>query len=563
MEFARLHFLDGHCEEVALRREGELLTLASAPDFSQVRYVDFLPDYFDAPAGTEGYYVFPSGVHGTWLCRLKPRADCEYFTSCAVPLLPVVGGFLPGHCTAMVVEGGKFSVTFVVCVKKGRYSMFPRFVLEGIAPEEPLAVRCHALPLGSDYSDLAKWYRARRLGEDCVPLRERVKTNPALRYAVESPEIRIRLGWKPAPSPVLEQTLDNEPPMHVACDFAKVGELVEEFHRQGVDKAEFCLVGWNVKGHDGRWPQIFPVEEALGGEEALRKLIADVQAKGYQMVCHTNSTDCYHIAEDFTEEYVRKDQNGALCKNAVWSGGQMYDLCYRRALEFAQRDLPRVAGLGFRGLHYIDVIGVVPPHACFDPRHPVTLREGAELANRIADTAGALFGGFSSEGAYDFICGHLDYGLYVSMGKRISTNPLFDENIPLWQLVFHGIVLSNPSVETINYPVKGEPERLHLLEYGGRPSIYFYSKFMAGNAWMGQEDFLCDTPEQMRESVAKIKNAYDEYQSLLPLQYEFMEQHEILPDGTRKTTYSDGSVLTVNYQNNTFALQKGTAFDKT
>ena len=46
---------------------------------------------------------------------------------------------------------------------------------------------------------------------------------------------------------------------------------IKEFKSQGIDKAEFCLVGWNVSGHDGRFPQLSPVEERLGGEKKLRK----------------------------------------------------------------------------------------------------------------------------------------------------------------------------------------------------------------------------------------------------------------------------------------------------
>ena len=47
----------------------------------------------------------------------------------------------------------------------------------------------------------------------------------------------------------------------------------EAMKNAGIDKAELCLVGWNVRGHDGRWPQAFPVEPALGGEEELHWLI--------------------------------------------------------------------------------------------------------------------------------------------------------------------------------------------------------------------------------------------------------------------------------------------------
>ena len=189
-------------------------------------------------------------------------------------------------------------------------------------------------------------------------------------YAAESPEIRIRLGWKPAPPVVLEQTVKNEPDMKVACDFERVKDLIDELKRQGVDKAEICLVGWNSGGHDERYPQIFPVEKKLGGEEKLRELISYVKENGYQIVCHTNSTDCYSIADTFSEDIVCKTPDGRLVENDTpWSGGRMYHLCPIKALDYAEKDLPKVARLGFEGLHYIDVMSVVPLRECYDKNH--------------------------------------------------------------------------------------------------------------------------------------------------------------------------------------------------
>ena len=49
--------------------------------------------------------------------------------------------------------------------------------------------------LGSDagYPEMAKAYRDYQIGRGEVkPLRERIKGNPTLKYAVESPEVRIR-----------------------------------------------------------------------------------------------------------------------------------------------------------------------------------------------------------------------------------------------------------------------------------------------------------------------------------------------------------------------------------
>ena len=78
--------------------------------------------------------------------------------------------------------------------------------------------------------------------------------------------------WEEEETVIPEQTPENEPEMHVASTFRDVSDLLDEFHKRGIDEAEFCLVGWNKSGHDGRWPQAFPVEEKLGGEEARRKI---------------------------------------------------------------------------------------------------------------------------------------------------------------------------------------------------------------------------------------------------------------------------------------------------
>lgn len=61
---------------------------------------------------------------------------------------------------------------------------------------------------------------------------------------MEAPEVRIRQAWKPVPSPVPYQTPENEPPLMPVVTFDRVADIAREFKRQGVDKAEFCLVGW-------------------------------------------------------------------------------------------------------------------------------------------------------------------------------------------------------------------------------------------------------------------------------------------------------------------------------
>ena len=227
----------------------------------------------------------------------------------------------------------------------------------------------------------------------------------------------------------------------------------------------------------------------------------------------------------------------------------MYHLCAVPGLRRAKEDFPRVAALGFHGLHYIDVISTVWPRACYNPRHPQTRRETAENWLRILRLARETFGGAASEGCFDMYVREMDYGLYQSFNLLGDMPEIAARRVPLWSLVYHGIVLSNPSAETVNYPAKTWKERLKCYEYGGRPAIYVHSAFVSGRKsnWMGDLDILAGTDEQLEKGARQVKRAYDDYQPLKYLQTQFMDRHEQLAPDVYRVTYSGGDSMVFNY----------------
>lgn len=511
-----------------------------------IEFIEITSQAFGANAGDEGYYVIADvNKAGSYLCRFDEKKDEELVLK--QNLMPIAG-IKTQKCTALIIAAGMKSCFHIrIGIKNNKYFLALRFVLDRNEPYEDIMVEIHRLDDAADFNDMAREYRQYQLDRGaCVPIRERMKNNPALSYAAESVEIRIRMGWKPAPAEVMEQTIENEPEMHAACSFDRVKDIIDELKKQGVDKAEICLVGWNKSGHDGRWPQMFPVEEKLGGEEKLKELIQYAKDNGYQIVCHTNSTDWYNISsKEFPKnDMVAKRADGGFAVNDVaWSGGIMYDLCPVKAYEVAQKELPRAAELGFSGLHYIDVISIVPLRRCYDKNHPATEKDTEELYKKIGILSHKLFGGFASEGAFDFASPYLDYALYVTFEGDISS--LLDEEIPLWQLVYHGIILSNPSTSTVNYTIKNIESQKRFIAYGGRPSFYLYSRFISGSErtdWMGDEDLVCGTDEQLRYAVGKIKEGYIAYKENRCLQLEFIDNYKRLDNGDIEITYSNGFI---------------------
>lgn len=562
-----INYANGASETKALNTDNNTYAIKRTDeDFDKISSIDVLLAE-NISAGDEGFYILPGAY---WRAELraagmgyyKEHIDCDYINY--DPHMPV---FCINHCgesRMYIAEGMKETASQRVVVKDNKYSLYMHFEIEEEIPYDDITVAEYKLSDGAGYNEFAKKYRAYCFENGYVRLKDRL--NSELEYAAESVMVRIRMGWKPVPCRILEQTEENEPPMHVACTFKDVENLMYEYKKAGIQKAEFCLVGWNKGGHDGRWPQAFPVEEKLGGEKDLIALIETAHRLGYNICCHTNSTDGYTLANNFTEDDIALKKDGTKSIGAeMWGGGRMYDVCPKRALDFAKEDFPKIAKLGFRGTHYIDVITATPPRRCYNKNHPVNYKEGVEYMDAILELARKLFGAVGSECAITHNMKHCDFVLYNTFRKHIGYKrqedelDLIDEYIPFWEIVFHGTVLYTTNAVTVNAAFsKDKDAMLRLIEYGARPTIYYYSKFKSdGTDWIGDEDFTFDTPQRMEKSVIGTKQTEDFYNQYSYLQYELIEKHEKISENVFATTYSDGTVVTVDYNEKKYDIKRG------
>ncbi len=507
-------------------------------------------DFLTAKAGDVGYYVVPS-KSACFLMRFRQREDIAFANP--EPLMTMFGAKKGDTAYLAVTDTMRFDYQLRTAVDNGVYTVTMVYDLTKTDLYEDIVLSVYPLTGDqADYNGIARRYRA--LQEEklhLVPLAERAKTDPVIAYAADNmPIIRIRMGWKPVPTPVPDQTPENEPPMYVACTFADVEDLMEKMKAEGIEKAELCLVGWNRKGHDGRWPQIFPVEPELGGEEGLKQLTAHARRIGYRITCHTNNSDAYSVAECWDPEDIIREKDGKISvNNTYWSGGTMYNLCPKVAYEkYQPKDYEKMSALGFHGFHYIDVIAIVSPHTCFHPDHPLNAEETAGYINKTLARARATFGGAASEGGFDFAAENLDFALYVGFNMTQSLPPVADQVIPLWQLVYHGYIFSNPAAETVNYIIKNPINRLKFHEFGGTPSFYIHSKFvdLEEKNWMGTVDLYCGTEQQRIAAARQIQAELKDCEALAPRQLAFMDRYEEIAPGVFCTTYSDGYQVIAN-----------------
>ena len=235
----------------------------------------------------------------------------------------------------------------------------------------------------------------------------------------------------------------------------------------------------------------------------------------------------------------------------LWAGGQCYWVCQKCAWErWLPEEMKMMAALGVRGPHYIDVYSATYPQRCGDPKHACTPERMAEFQNRILAYGKELMGGSASESGYDHVAGNLDYINYVERDLKLLDEgklPKLAKGVyPLWELVYHGIILytsdrwcQNHTRGKCMYKLEksGDPRwmigdgvedprvALKIVEFGGRPIFYTYK--------------FADVP--------RIRKAHEEFVPVRHLQKEEMVRHDTLAPNVFLTVFGDGSKIVSNY----------------
>lgn len=515
-----------------------------------VQTLHLLPNIAKANTGDDGFFILPRNIlmSGDLLVRFLPMENTSYSYG---GVIMSCYGFKTGLGSALVRIERNYKYDISVSIENGVYSVETIF---DFTKNDPVYddIRVMVLPLNADATlgDFAAAERNFRLERgEIVSLSEKCK-NPAVEYARKYPLIRIRMGWKQSPSPILHQTIENEPEMHTVVTFARVRDIADALKANGVVGAELQLVGWNIGGHDGRFPQLMPPEEKLGGIEELKKTINYVKLLGYRISLHTNTIDAVEIANTFAWDDIVVGRDNNYLQNGHYSGGYAYHVCPEKQLKNARRDLPEVAQLSLNGLHFTDVTSIVVPDTCCSKEHPCNTAEGIRFIQENIHFTKELFGGFSSEGCMDFTLKELDYGLYVSFGDGFGKEriPVTDTLVPFFELTYHGIVMYNPTSPTINYPIKSAADQLTFFMRGGRPSFYFHSKFRYNEKnWMGDVDFITTDNASLDYAAHCIADAAREYEPLRDLQLIFMRDYEIKAGGIEIATYCNGVRIIGNF----------------
>lgn len=179
----------------------------------------------------------------------------------------------------------------------------------------------------------------------------------------------------------------------------------------------------------------------------------------------------------------------------------------------------------------------------------VQARELAQAAIQQAEG----FGGILTEGGNLYALSYADTILKLPLSD--SGYSVVTEAVPFYQMVVHGYV--NYAGDALNTAADAETEWLKTVECGA--SLY-YSCMTEDYTKVKDMDYrqkLYPVSEEL--SKEKIVTQYQEYAELFSkLADQVIEKHEITEEGVHLTTYEDGTVIAVNYSNESVTLNQTT-----
>ncbi len=518
--------------------------------WSAIKRLDVINPDSVAAKGDDGYWVLSYGGLGTF------RFDNGSF-SLKCNRMPLYGFKKGDEAFVAIMKTLKYEFSTEIRVENGVYTVFPAFYINaiGMPPYEDIVIDyTYFKGKKANYSSMGKAYRKYQLERgEVVPLRERIKGNPKLQYTAEAPFFKIRMAsfmrrsetrlnrgyhWKDVDAPNIQK-------YHT---FDEMKALLKKLKEAGIEKGDFILTNWNWRSN-GRCPIYGVAEPELGGNAKCREVTKFGKDLGFQISAHILHTENYTVSPAFNKDDLALQLDGGYI-HYDGMGGEAYRPCFKQVYyKQVLENYTNMQQLGFNGPLHIDVTSAITPYPCFNLNHPCTRKDCAFYMNQIGLLSRAFFGGFTSEAGCDQVANTLDYVLYANTWTMSSPTRgrtvLEDYTVPLWQIAYHGIIMSNPFFESLDYwrgGRKNNEARLKAVEFGARMSCY------------GAFDSFQPTDNQ---KLALLKEAYDDYMQLQYLQYEFMEDHRKLADGVFRIRYSDGSVIVVNYTDKPFEYKKG------
>lgn len=400
-----------------------------------------------------------------------------------------------------------------------------------------------------DYNDLCKIYRNYVI--------EKGRFKSLAEKAVKTPSIDQLIGsaflHKGIKTQVMKNSdfydAENPDKNNHLTPFSVRTEEIKKFHELGVEKLYLHLDGWAEPGYDNQHPDYLPACEKAGGWKAMKELSDTMHECGYLFGIHDQYRDYYYAAKTFDENFATRLADGTIPSHARWAGGPQTYLCATQAPFYVKRNFTEIMDNGIKlDCAYLDVFTCNEGDECSHPWHKMTRRECYEYRNACFEyllSKGILP---SSEEVNDWAIPSLVFCHYAPYDFMLDRpgSPKKGIPVPLFNLVYHDCLIEPWMMDKVS---EEEDYMLYAVLNGGAPYLVRDGAYQntdgsfAGGVEITIEDQIkrCKVVSDLHEKVAKCE----------------MVRHEMV-DGNpevQRTTFADGTVVTVDFQAQTYQIR--------
>lgn len=342
---------------------------------------------------------------------------------------------------------------------------------------------------------------------------------------------------------------ENPEKNNVLTTFAAREKEVENLYQLGVRKMYLHLDGWAEPGYDNHHPDYLPACIEAGGWEGMKSLVDTMHRLGFMFGIHDQYRDYYLDAPTFDPAFATMLPDGTYPQHARWAGGPQTYLCGTQAPYYVRRNFTEILSHGIQlDGTYLDVFTCNEGDECANPLHRMTRRECYQYRKNCFDwllSKGILS---SSEEVSDWSMQSLvfcHYAPYHFMLQAPGT-PKDGIPVPLFNLVYHDCVIEPWMMDKLS---DTEDLMLYALLNGGAPYL------IRDGAYANTDGSFSDAAAlEMQENIRRCEVVAGLHEKVAKCE---MLKHELLDDTgmKQKTTFSDGTTVTVDFAANSYNIQ--------
>ncbi len=422
------------------------------------------------------------------------------------------------------------------------------YMYEKQIPDDTLVQRYHFVS-GGNYVDMAAAYG------------EYLRSNKAMRGDLASQEIPVNVELVGAVNKIIPKAGFPVDSIIAATTFEDSGRIMNELLDGGVKNLHIRMTGWCNGGVRQKVLTGIHVLGDLGGENGMKKLIAD--AKNRNVVLSFDGISCFAydsgVMDGFTAfsnaaRFTTREQVRLYNYDIVtYQQSDWQESYYLVRPDFAKRCVTNLinglADRGAAGVAFRDIGNLLS--ADYYVQNTVTREKVKEMDIQTLKEANAKELFVTIKEGNDYAIPYAD--MITDMNLTGNAYALIDQRIPFYQIAIHG--MKNYTGEAINLSGDYQTALLECAEYGAGLNFCFMN---TDTTVLRDSMYSCYTASgynRWKNTALEMINRYQKEMS--GLNQQRITDHKQLTELVSVTSYEDGTKVYVNYGNEEYKGENG------